>query len=99
MVNKNLSIFFSDGPRDLTIFGPSAVTVTVPCSYVCTADCSPECNYTMGVDDQTGPGNEVQFTLSQWVKSKMVTCTATNPATGKTSTTRKTLRILGMPSA
>lgn len=98
MENKDLYSFISDGPHGLTVIGPNAVTVGVPCSYICFADCSPNCNYTMGIDDLTGEGNEVQFTLSQWVTSKKVTCTATNTATGKSATTRKTLRILGMTS-
>ncbi|XP_034169124.2 uncharacterized protein LOC113532409 [Pangasianodon hypophthalmus] len=85
------------GPQSLTILGPGAVTVGVPCSYICIADCSPTCNYTIGIDDQTGEGNEVDFTLSQWVKSKIVTCTAKNPVTGNSSTARKTLRILEGP--
>lgn len=82
----------------MTIFGPNAVTVGVPCNYVCIADCSPSCNYTIGVDDQTGVGNEIQFTLNQWVKSKKVTCTATNIVTGKSGATRKTLHVFGMTS-
>lgn len=98
MINKDLCQFISDGPQILTIIGPNTVTVGVPCSYICFADCAPPCNYTIGVDDKIGEGNEVQFTLNQWVKSKMVICTATNTVTGKHSTTRKTLHILGMRS-
>lgn len=96
MVNKDLCQFISDGPQNPIIIGPDAVTVGIPCSYVCFADCSPNCTYTIGVDDQSAEGNEVQFTLSQWVKSKMVTCTVKNTAIGKSFTTRKTLHILGM---
>ncbi|XP_060745064.1 uncharacterized protein LOC132858679 isoform X1 [Tachysurus vachellii] len=95
--NPQLNVNEPSGPQSVIIFGPNAVTVGVPCSYICSADCSPSCNYTMGVDDQTGVGNEVQFTLSQWVKSKKLTCTATNTVTGKSATTRKTLRILEGP--
>ncbi|XP_060758879.1 uncharacterized protein LOC132869613 [Neoarius graeffei] len=86
------------GPRDLTIQGPSAVTVGIPCSYICSADCSPQCTYTIGVDGQSGEGNEVQLKLKQWVSSTWVTCTAKNTATGNTATTRKTLHVLEGPA-
>ncbi|KAM9467852.1 uncharacterized protein Hap1MRO34_014569 [Clarias gariepinus] len=95
--NTQLNVKEPYGPQNLTISGPNAVTVGVPCSYICLAECSPNCNYTIGLDNQAGEGNEILLTLSQWVKSKIVTCTATNPVTGISAITRKTLHILEGP--
>ncbi|XP_036432983.1 carcinoembryonic antigen-related cell adhesion molecule 5-like isoform X2 [Colossoma macropomum] len=87
-----------NGPVSLTIYGPDAVTVGVPCSFVCSAQCSPECNYTIGIDGQSGEGNELAFTLKQWESSKRVTCTAKNPASGRSSSITKTFQILEGPA-
>ncbi|XP_076862561.1 uncharacterized protein LOC143514808 [Brachyhypopomus gauderio] len=87
----------SFGPLGLSISGPDAVTVGVPCSFVCLALCSPECSYTVGVDEHIRDGIEVAFTLKRWVSSKTVTCTGRNNVTGRSSTVRKTLRILEGP--
>ncbi|KAG9280597.1 hypothetical protein AMEX_G3329, partial [Astyanax mexicanus] len=92
----SLSKFFT-GPEGLSFFGPDAVTVGVPSSIECFAQCSPECNYTIGFDGQSLEGNELAFTLKQWVSSITVTCTAKNPSTQKSSSISKTLQILEGP--
>ncbi|XP_022526907.2 uncharacterized protein LOC111192914 [Astyanax mexicanus] len=87
----------TSGPEGLSFFGPDAVTVGVPSSIECFARCSPECNYTIGFDGQSLEGNELAFTLKQWVSSITVTCTAKNPSTQKSSSISKTLQILEGP--
>lgn len=86
------------GPLELTILGPDFVTVGVPCSYECFALCSPSCSYTLTMSGEGGPGNQLAFTMLQWVSSMTLNCTAHNNETKETSVIAKTVLVLEGPT-
>ncbi|XP_067111096.1 pregnancy-specific beta-1-glycoprotein 5-like [Osmerus mordax] len=66
--------------------------------YVCLAECSAPCTFTLGVDGESSPGNELSFTVRQWVESMTVECTARNNVSMEASVTTKRVQVLAGPA-
>ncbi|XP_061111722.1 carcinoembryonic antigen-related cell adhesion molecule 20-like isoform X1 [Conger conger] len=81
------------GPYFTTIEGPDTVTAGEVSEFTCTAECSPECTYTWSVDGHTNTSPTITLRTRGLTSTVEMECTSLNPASGKTSSMKKSLRV------
>lgn len=89
------TVFLAGGPKNLTISGPNSVQVGVKATFECSAVCTPACVYTWDVYGRTLHGSTIDFTISRYVATETLTCTAQNVVTGKRAAMNETLDVTG----
>lgn len=77
------------------ISGVDVVTVGIPYGFECYADCYPTCQYTWTRGNVTTQGPELDLQLLHIMPPQTLTCTVVNPASGKSASVHKTLRVTG----
>ncbi|KAL2102287.1 hypothetical protein ACEWY4_001455 [Coilia grayii] len=81
------------GPKDVTISGPKSVRVGQKSTFECSAVCTPPCVYTWDAYGRTLHGNKVELTVSHYVATETLACTARNIVTGKVATAEATIDV------
>ncbi|XP_062395017.1 carcinoembryonic antigen-related cell adhesion molecule 1-like [Sardina pilchardus] len=81
------------GPFFPSISGPSEVMAGVPTDFTCSAECTPECVYNWKVTGKEVEGNVMTLTVSGRTESLELECTAVNPASNKSWSASKTVKI------
>ncbi|XP_047431461.1 carcinoembryonic antigen-related cell adhesion molecule 5-like [Mugil cephalus] len=85
------------GPFALVIDGVSVVTVGIPYGFNCFAECDPSCRFTWTRGNVTSEGSQLSLTLLHVEPTQTLTCTAVNPATGRSASAEKTLQVAAGP--
>eukprot|EP00064_Thunnus_orientalis_P012022 superscaffoldBa00001797_g12055 len=80
-------------PLSVVINGVDMVTVGISSGFQCSATCYPSYQYTWTRGNVTSQGSELNLLIQQQVPTQILTCTAVNPATKKSVTVQKTLRV------
>lgn len=93
---KNICFFFSDGPENVRIIGPSKIHVKQPLNLTCFAESTPWATYTWTLNG-TEIHNSSVFTKdnTELSDSGDYTCRAMNNITGKTSSFVHHLSVTG----
>ncbi|XP_062406678.1 hemicentin-1-like [Sardina pilchardus] len=91
--SASLSIELIDGPKTVTITGPSSVQVGVKATFECSAVCTPSCFYTWEVYGKTLHGSKVDLTVSKYVATETIVCKAENTFTEKIATATATIDV------
>ncbi|KAG5276925.1 hypothetical protein AALO_G00111440 [Alosa alosa] len=91
--SASLSIELIDGPKTVTITGPSSVQVGVTATFECSAVCTTFCFYTWEIYGKTLHGSKVDLTLSKYAATETIVCKAENTFTGKIATATATIDL------